>query len=182
MLAPLKQDPFFHHDMRRRLMFQYILFRSYCCSHLPYYFISLTFENGMLKFVYYDWGVRQVTPAPWKVETVHLRPGEPPEVQTRIALKPERADAARIAKLLEQVRAGWQKPEKKGDPGEEKRYEFCEKGLNHLRNIGIGRPDEIIKRLEGLDPPGGAIAESIGAYLDQLKEVRALRTAEPPGN
>jgi len=134
--------------------------------------------KGLLRLVFYTWDVREVNPVAWKVEAIQFRPGDPAAVSARVALKPEEADAKRIAELVARVQAAWKKPAKGAD--DRTRLDDCEKALNQLRNIGVGRTGEIIKILEGFMQPqkaDGALAESISDYLDQLEEIGKIRAA-----
>jgi hypothetical protein len=137
-------------------------------------------SDGRLRLVWYDWDVRVPNPVPWKVEVVIFKVGRPPEAGARVAIDAEKGDAVRVAKLVADARRGFDICRKAPSDSEDSRrgYELMERSLNHLRNVGVGRPDEVLAALRGMTWADGAAAEQIGRYVEQIEDVKRIRSGK----
>jgi hypothetical protein len=139
-------------------------------------------EKGLLRLAFYTWDARDAAPAPWRVEAVIFAPGRPAQSSSRIALPLEPADSARVAELLQQAAKGWElyRASPVDSPDSRKGLAVCETSLNHLRNVGVGRPGEIAGLLRDLKWPDGHAAKLVERYLGQLEEVERLGVGPVP--
>jgi len=132
--------------------------------------------RGMLKFVYHTWDCRQVKRAPWKIEVLVFRPEGPPESSVRILLKPAPGDTVQIDRLALQARRSLDSSRKSpGTPESDRAFALAERSLNQLRNIGVGRPAEVITCFKAMKWADGALAEAISGYLAELEEIQRAR-------
>ncbi len=132
--------------------------------------------HSMIKFVYHTWDCRQVKRAPWKIEVLVFRPEGPPDSSIRIALQPAPGDTVQIDRLANQAKKSFELSRKsRGTPESDKAFRLGERSLNQLRNIGVGRPDEVITCFKAMKWADGAIAEAIAGYLAELEEVKRAR-------
>ncbi len=134
-------------------------------------------RRGMLRLVWYDWDVRGPNPVPWKVEVVVFQAGRPPEASARVAIDAEKGDAVKIAQLAAEARRGFDISRKEPGDSEKSRrgYELMERSLNHLRNVGVGRPDEVLAAFGGMKWADGAAAEQVARYVAQLRDVKKIQ-------
>jgi hypothetical protein len=134
-------------------------------------------ERYVLKFVYYTWDLRQPRDVPWKVEILTFRPEGPVQSSVRFALPPEPGDTKRIAALAAQARKNFELGGKTtaGSAKSEQAYTLVERSLNQLRNIGMDKPDEVIKCFRTMKWADGAAREAVDEYLQELLEVQRVR-------
>ena len=134
-------------------------------------------DSGMLKLTHYTWDYRSPEAdglVPFMSETVSLVQGDHIKIDRKLLLQPEPATSAQI-RVFRDAAIEYDKSDKPDD------YDKSEECLQHLRNIGMALPDEVLTVFDGLDQSieGCATQESLGQYereVEMAKEIKAKPT------